>query len=78
MSYENENKYSLIDRENILRQLTRKYRKISDKDYPEPNYKEDDELSLDKYDYLKNMIRGTNLQYDNIRPIFITLEIPKK
>jgi hypothetical protein len=78
MSYENENKYSLVDRENSLRQLARKYRKISDKDYPEPNYEENDEISLDEYDYLKNMIRRTNLHNDNIRPIFITLEIPKK
>jgi hypothetical protein len=76
MSYEND-KYTLIGRENSLRQLARKYRKIYDKDYPEPNYREDDEGLLDKYDYLKNIIRRTNLQYDDIRPILRTLEIPK-
>jgi hypothetical protein len=76
-----EEKYTLIDRDGSLRQLARKYRKIYDKDYPEPRYREMDNnlLTYDQeLENLENMIRKTNLKYDNIRPIFLAVDIPKK
>jgi hypothetical protein len=74
-------KYTLTDRDNSLRQNARKYRKIYDKDYPQPDLTKmnNNLLTFDeKLDNLKNIIRITNLEYDNIRPIFINIEIPKK
>jgi hypothetical protein len=70
--------YSLIDREGCLRQKARMYRKILDKDYPQPETLSEDKSTSNNLDDLKNMIRRTNLEYDNIRPIFISVEIPKK
>jgi hypothetical protein len=73
--------HSLIDRSGCLRQQARKYREIYDKDYPlhDNTTTMNNATNINKQlDDLKNMIRRTNLQYDNIRPIFISLGIIKK
>jgi hypothetical protein len=73
--------HSLIDRSGCLRQQARKYREVYNTDYPLPdniNVKDNSADINEQLDYLKNMIIRTNLQYDNIRPIFISLEILKK
>jgi hypothetical protein len=62
-------KYTLKDRQGCLRQQTRKYREIYSKDYPLPkniNTKNNATDINEQLDDLKNMIRRTNLQYDNI------------
>jgi hypothetical protein len=74
-------KYTLTDRPGGPRQQARRYREIYDKDYPQPDKIDRSDNSTDineQLNYLKNMIRRTNLEHDNIRPIFISLEVLKK
>jgi hypothetical protein len=74
-------KYTLTDRPGCLKQQARRYREIYDKDYPQPDKIDRSDNSTDineQLNYLKNMIRRTNLQYDSIRQIFVSVEVPKK
>ncbi|GHU23676.1 hypothetical protein FACS189472_16620 [Alphaproteobacteria bacterium] len=64
-----------------MRQQARKFRNVFDKDYPQPEHIEatNNSLTFDEdLNNTKNMVRRTNLEYDNIRPVFINLEVPKK
>jgi hypothetical protein len=74
-------KYTLTDRPGCLRQQARRYREIYDKDYPQPDKIDRSDSFTDineQLNYLKNINRRTNLQYENIRPIFISVEVLKK
>jgi hypothetical protein len=81
MSEESDNKkYTLNNRDGSLREKARTHRKIFNRDYPQPekiNYNENCMTYDQELDNLKNIIRETNLKFDNIRPMFITLGVGK-